>query len=483
MDAAERADKIPPELNTEPFPGGAPPLPPVDAEVRVTVSPDGLKAVLSVSPPENGGAAPGPDAFRAALSEGRVVFGLDEERLLELAGHPVYGRAAVVAKGLPPANGKDGSFELRIRTDRELRPREREDGTVDYHDLGIVENVRKGQVLCTIAHPTEGTPGRTVTGETIPPVRGRAVPSMTGRNTSLSPDGTSILSCVDGQVEYDGKKISVSETLYIQENVDNSTGDIKAAGNVVVKGTVLPGFTVEADGNVEIWGTVESACVKAGGNVSLKSGITGSTLSCGGDLTSRFIENSDIFVRGEVKSEYVMGSSVRCGRSLRVVGFIAKIVGGLCMAGQDIEAREIGSSSGVKTGLELGTDPSFIDRQRELERQIPELEKQRKSLKSLISLFEQYEKAGRLTPEKKEMLDNALFSYKTNEKLTDEKNRELSGIREAIEAKGFGRVVCTGTIYPGTRVSIGGESMRITDALSNTSVYFSEGAVRLGAAR
>jgi uncharacterized protein (DUF342 family) len=134
-------------------------LPPVDAVVSISVSGDRLKAFLSISPPENGGAAPTLESLRIALAEHGVCFGVDERRLAELSESPAYGRMLLIAQGRAPENGKDGSFTLQVHTEKDGKPRERADGTVDYHDLGLVENVRKGQLLCDIMLPTEGRPG------------------------------------------------------------------------------------------------------------------------------------------------------------------------------------------------------------------------------------------------------------------------------------------------------------------------------------
>ncbi len=459
------------------------PLPPVDAVISIFVPSNRLEASISIEPPQNGGAAPTLAALEAALSDRRIVYGVNSQKLAELAQAPVYNRNISVAHGVVPVNGTDGSYVLQFQAKKELKPRERQDGTVDYRDLGIVENVHKGQVLCTITLPTDGTVGISVTGETLAQIKGKAVPPLTGKNTQLNEAGTQIFATVNGQVEYDGRKIIVGETFYVSEDVDNSTGNIKVSGNVSIKGMVLPGFVVEADGNIEIRGTVESATLRAGGNIILHSGITGSELTCHGDLTSRFIENCNVFVRGAVKAESIIKSSIRCGKSLQIVGQIARFIGGSCVVGENIVAHSIGSNSGVVTELELGTDPSIIERQQELVKQLPALERQLHGLTSLISLLRQLEAANRLTPEKKKTLDDALFSFAESTAALESGKLELSSINESIQTKGYGRVICQGMIYPGTKVTIGAAKMLVTDVLTNTSLYLSEDVICQGTAR
>lgn len=481
MDACTRDEavinELAPEIQNEP-------PPPVDAVIRVTISDSRLESYICIEPPENGGAAPSLEALEAALSSCGVTYNVNKEKLSELAAKPVYNLNVLVSSGVTPEDGVDGTAFFRIETEKSaLKPRENEAGIVDYRDLGIAKNVAKGQVLCDISLPTEGSPGVSVKGEQLKQNKGRPVPCFLGINTVLNESGTAVLSKIDGQVEFDGRKINVNETFYVKENVDNSTGSIKVVGNLVVRGMVLPGFVIEAGRNIEVYGTVEAATIKAGGDVKLQSGITNSELYCEGSLKSRFIENCGVFVKGDVTAEYILNSNIKCGKNLKILGLIAKIIGGSCVVGQNIEAKTIGSVASVKTRLELGTDPAIIDRQQQLLAQAPELEKQIDRLKPLVTLLRQLEGMNRLTPEKKEILDNVSYSYDANMKALLECKRELEEISRSIKLKGYGRVICTGTIFPGTKVVMGAAKLSVTDALNNVSLFYSEGNIFQGSAR
>lgn len=456
------------------------PLPPIDAVINVSISNNKTEAYLCIDPPMNGGISPTRKDLEDALTSCKVIYGVNTEKLKEIAESPTYNEMFLIAQGIMPENGVDGTYAFQFRLEKNYKPKERQDGTVDYRDLDIVENVREGQTLCIITNPTDGTEGIAVTGEKLLPVKGTAVPSFVGENTELSEDGTVIYSKIDGQVEYDGKLINVSETLFVQGNVDNATGNYKVIGNIVIKGTVFPKFIVEASGNIEIYGTVESAILKADGNIVLRSGIIGSELNCKGDLTSKFIENSNVFVNGDIVAEFIMNSTVKCGENIKVIGSQGKIIGGSCVAGQNIVAHTIGSNAGVETDLTIGTNPYVIDRQRELIEQLPGLEKQIKSLKFLISLLQQYEAANRLTPEKQMTLDQALSSYETCMALFESDNQELLEINESLQTKGNGKVICSGIIFPGTIVKIRSAKVFVTSVLASKSLYYDEGRICQG---
>lgn len=457
--------------------------PPVDAVIRVSLADRGLQACVNILPPESGGAAPTVEALNAALIKTGVTYNVDAAALQSIAQDPIYYEDIPVAKGLAPVNGEDGTATFLIRTEKStLVPKTNEDGTVDYHDLDIVENVAKGQTLCTITKPTEGTPGITVLGKELTQKKGRPVPSYVGRNTELAKDGLSILSRIDGQAEFSGK-INVDETFYVKGNIDNSTGNLNVVGNLNIAGHVMPGFTVEAARTVEIRGTVESATIKSGGDMKLHSGVTGGVVHCGGNLKCKFIENSTVVTMGDVTADSVINSNVVCGKNVRISGMIAKIIGGTCVAGGNIEANTIGSVSSVRTKLELGAGQTVLHRQKELTAKVAELEKQIARLTPLRSLFSQLEASNRLTPDKRETMEKVNYSYEESTRMLEEAKKELEEIGESVKSRGFGRIICYGMIHPGTKIVIGEAVLDVTDTLKFASVYYSKGEIAIGAAR
>lgn len=458
--------------------------PAIDAEIEVIIAENYLEAYINIKPPSGGGLNPTLEKMEAALANFGISYNIDNEKLQELAKEPVFNQKIVVARGVAPIDGSNGTAVFHINTEKKtLKPKENADGSVDYHDLGIVENVYQGQVLCTITLPTEGTPGISVKGKPLPQKKGQPVPSYSGKNTELNEDGTALISQIDGQVEFNGSKINVNEVFYVRGDVDNSTGDINVANSLVIQGMVLPGFKIEAGKNIEVAGIVESSTIKAGGNILLRSGITCSDVYCEGDLKSRFVENCNVFVKGEMQAEYILNSNIICGKNLRTAGSRAKIIGGSCMVGQNIEAQTIGSESNVPTRLELGTDPSIIERQQELSIQIPVLEKQIENLKPLMTLLHQLEESNRLTPEKEEKLHDARNSYHNSIEQLAEAKKEFDRIVQSLKDKGYGRVICTASIYPGTKIVMGTEILSVTETLNNTMLYYNEGTICKGSAR
>ncbi|MGE4354276.1 MAG: DUF342 domain-containing protein [Oscillospiraceae bacterium] len=457
------------------------PEPAVDAMVKVSISPDGLKASIYIQPPENGGSVPTYEAMRAELSNHNVSYNIDEQKLKDLDAAPEYNHVIVIARGIAPVDGLDGTASFRIKTEKkELKPREKENGSVDYRDLDNVENVTQGQVLCVITPPTEGSPGVSVQGKPLRQRKGRPVKSYLGSNTVMSEDGTAILSRINGQVDFTGNKINVAETYYVKGNVDISTGNISVQGNLVVTGTVMPGFTAEAVKDIDIKGTVENATIKSGGNINMQSGITGSEIHCDGDLKCRFLENCTALVKGNLMAGAIVKSDVICGKTIKVSGAIAKIVGGSYTAGQNIEAHIIGSEANFETRLELGFDYTLIKRQQELLTKTADLQNQIKNLEPLITLLRQYETNGRLTPEKRQALEKASYSYDVNKSLLNEANEGLDDIQKSVTSENLGRIICSEVLYAGTKVTTGQAVLNVKDTLRGSSLYYQEGKICIG---
>jgi uncharacterized protein (DUF342 family) len=455
----------------------------IDSIVKVIIKDSGMTACVMLSPPQNGGADATMDTMMKVLANENSIKNIDLMRLKSLASHPIYDQEIVVATGTRAVNGEDGYVTFMINTDNIGRPKETENGRVDYYDLGLIQNVNAGQVLCIVNPPTEGSPGYTVKGEIMKPKSGKPVPVVLGANTELSADGTQILSKINGQYEYDGKRVSVNETYTLNQDVDTSTGNIKVAGNLVVRGMVTSGFTIEAGGFINVVGVVDSSTVKAGKDLNLQGGAIGSKVSCAGNLKSRFIENCEVSVKGEMRAEYILNSIVRCKKSLKTEGAISKIIGGTCVVMQNVECRTIGSASGVKTKFEIGNDPDMIERQHTLMDAIPEIEKQMKSVEPLLKLLTQLEAAGRLDEEKASLLEKARFSHQTYTDNLENARRELEEINTSLISRNYGKIICTGIIYPGTFVTIGTATYSVTQNMMNSSLYYRDGEIAVGSAR
>ena len=124
--------------------------------------------------PAAGGAALGWEIVCAAMEAAGVVHGIDESAIASLikdaaAAAPGLMLQGTLARGSKPGKPLPSYFENLVTPfqDRVLRPREREDGSVDFHDLGDIESVHEGDLLVRRHPPRAGHPGHDVLGNEI----------------------------------------------------------------------------------------------------------------------------------------------------------------------------------------------------------------------------------------------------------------------------------------------------------------------------
>lgn len=474
--AVARADKVPVKI-AEPQEEER-----IDATVKVTVSPDKMKAYVTFTPPDNGRMLTLEEVLDE-LSKNGVIYGINRTNLETLVKYPVYNEMICIAEGTPPVNGENGKVEFHFDIKRDHRPTILEDGRVDFRELNLIQNIEKGGVLCSLIPPTPGKPGKTVAGTDIPALDGKPAVLPRGRNVVVSEDGTQLVAGIDGQISYIDGKVSVFATHEVKADVDNSTGNINFIGNVVVMGNVLSGFTIEAGGNVEVMGVVEGATIRAGGDIILRRGMQGmgkGILISGGDIIARYIENSNVEARNDIKAEAIMHSNVKCGNKLELSGRKGLLVGGSCKVGKEIIAKVIGSHLATVTEIEVGVDPTVRERYKAVRDEIVQMETDLRKAEQAIAILRKMELSGTITPEKKEMLAKSMRTRVYYSSRLMELKEELGQLEAKLQQEAYGKVRCYDIIYPGTRVAIGSCMMYVKENLHYCTLYRDGADIRVG---
>jgi hypothetical protein len=460
------------------------PLPPaVHAKATVSVGSGGMVASVTLTPPENGGFEVSEELIRITLINKNVTFGVDNKKIAALVSKPIYYSAQPVAEGIHPVNGDNAAVRPLIRTEKDRRPKELDDGTVDYKNLGLIQTVVKDEVLCEKDPPTQGTPGTNVYGNEVPARPGKDVPLPAGKNTVVSEDGLKLLATCDGHADIVSKKIQVLNALTISESISNATGNIDYLGHVVINGNVLTGFSVKATGNITISGTVEGANIEAGGSIIIQEGVNGfgkGLVKAGGSLKSKYIQSGNVRTAGDIETSFILHSNVQSGGNIFLLGSKGTIVGGEVSALRSITTSLIGGrNSYVYTQVEVGNDPSTLIRSREIPKEIETIKKEAAAIVRTIRLLSEHKKAGRITPDKMETLQRSISSYQKMEVRVKELEAEMADVNEIIESAGFGSLNITGTIYPGVRIVIGPENLLVEDKYDRCSFVRNENGVQM----
>lgn len=237
-----------------------------------------------------------------------------------------------------------------------LRPKSREDGSVDQFDLGFAQNVVTGQVLAEWIEADEAPDfgPEAVFSENL------AFPC--GCGCRVDPEEPhSLLAAVNGHVSYAGGLISVHETLTIGRDVDFHTGNIVAVGDVIIGGAVRSGFEVIGR-NITVRGPVEAGRLTARRNAVCEGGIMGgnrTSIRANKSLRARYCENASLHAGQNI---LIDGSAMHCrlyaGEKLAVKG---RLAGGEVYCGEALYAGErLGGGGQSQTRILLGYDPEIM---------------------------------------------------------------------------------------------------------------------------
>lgn len=444
----------------------------------IRLSPDLMEARVTVLPDPNCDDETQADKLAAALAARGIKQGIDRDALVagaraaRASGHP---EAEVVgARGKPPVDGSE--IDYRIVVDMEKKAFKALEGErADFRETESVKNVKKGEVLAEVLPARQPAAGFRLDGSVLQARMTRAQGAKPGDNTALSEDGTKVVSDADGMIVLKGGKFNVVDEYAVPEDVDFSTGNIRASGVVRIRGQVQSGFLVQAGKEVEVGGDVWQAVIDAKGDVRVRGAITSGSKVTGHNVTARFISNSHVEAEGDVEVNLSITSSEVYSRGkLTVMGSQGVIIGGEVNASKGIEAREIGSPSS-RTKVVVGKDLRVVRELKEIrEARAPIPDELRNLASSLSREFLKDPRAALLAlpPTMRKAKIETLQKMKElqlKDQLYAARQTELE--EQALEERGA-QIIVHGRIHAGTTVIIGPARSVLTDTIQRAVLHF-----------
>lgn len=423
-------------------------LPDLDARVEIFVTSDALSAWVYVYPPVGKGAELTREALAAALSQSKVVFGVDEALLDSLPGDPQrYFRLFPIARGRPAQNGGDGRIIDLFSRKPERKLKVDEFNRVDYASLSFIQNAAEGDPICRVIPPTPGEPGSTVLGKPIPARDGAAVSAPKGRNTALSEDGTTLYAAITGHVEFSGRAFQVKPVLEVPGSVDFSTGNINFLGDVHIHGDVCTGFSVRAMGSVTVDGVVEAGTVEAGRDLIVVKGAQGDSravLRASRSVFAKYLENCCVYAVEDLHADCLINCDVYCGGAVEVTSGRGAIIGGSVRCAHEVTAGVVGSRAECSTQISLGGLPCQEFDREILTREIAGLEEELEKVELQPESPTRFTRLGKLR-----------MQLSLNKSKLEQYQLDLEEEEDGEEEPGVRRLTC-GVAYPGAAVEIGG---------------------------
>ena len=389
-----------------------------------------------------------------------VTHGVDTDTITRMVVERRYDQFVDIAKATPPEKGADARIEFKVAISPDTKPKLRTDGSVDYRSIQTFTSVANGELLAVKYPASIGKPGITVTGDTIIPEPGKDIVLPNGRNTRLSDDGLQLFSDVTGILFYENSLLAVGELLHIPGDVDYSVGNIKYSGDVLVSGSVKPGFVVEAEGAIQIKGDIEAAkVISRTGHVIVEKGVMGkneTVIEGKSGVTLCFAQDAIIKSEGTVYiNKYLLHCQVFC-ESLEEQEPQVSIVGGTIKAEKYVIVKQCGSENGVATKIVIfDKNKSLLSgKMKELqelrEKLAAEMEPIERQLKTKANLMK---RAGdEITDRQKEEVKKWVDAYNAVKKKVAFVDGKINELQIAVEKPGNndGFIQLQGHCYPGT---------------------------------
>lgn len=461
----------------------------IDGQVRVSFGPGKMQAFIKVTAPVGEGLACTREQVIKALVAAGVVHNIIDPAVEEALQEKNWNDKILAAKGTAPKQGEDGRLIVKFPLPKErIGPKVDNKGNVNYYDLGLIHNVKAGDLLVERILPTDGIPGMDVAGNEIAAKKGRDYRLPRGKNTVADEQELKLYAACDGHVNIVDGKVVVEPVLTIAQDIDFATGNVDFIGDIVIIGNITAGFKVKAKGDIQVNGFIEGAEVTAGGNIIVKGGITTGIkgfVKAEKDVSARFVENSRVEAGGDlIISEAIMQSYVKAGGSVKVNERRATIVGGVIQASYLIEAKVLGSQLATQTTVEVGINPYYREEYQQLLKRGNEKRKQLDALNHNLQVFQRSGISTENLPDSKRLaLIKMLDEFKTIRQELAAMDDRIKFLEEEFERVQAARVRALEIAYPGVRISIGHAIYIVNDPIKYSEFILEEGEVRLTSLR
>ncbi|MCM8825505.1 MAG: FapA family protein, partial [Candidatus Omnitrophica bacterium] len=217
--------------------------------------------------------------IKEALYACGIVSGIDENAIDALISsfneHGMGITDAVVARGTPPQDGRDGEIKYLFHTSKGLSLNEYILDGMIVRGTNVIKSVEKGQEIASIIPHIDSVNGKDIFGRVIPTRKVKKVKLRAGKNVRVSDDGLHFYADAGGRPIVEGDKISVNDVLIIPGNLDYTVGNIDFDGVVEVNGDVLDGFSIKASKTIIVRGVVGASNLEAGLDIQIQGGCKG----------------------------------------------------------------------------------------------------------------------------------------------------------------------------------------------------------------
>lgn len=404
--------------------------------LTISVSNDDMIAYIRLNS-NNFGITTRKDILRSLRLVG-ITQNIDPRMVDDLLSGKHLNEVVQIATGRPPIDGADGFYEYFFDTDKKRTPKILPDGSADFQNMNWYEMVKKDQKLAYYHSAGKGEEGHTVTGKRIPAKRGKELTSLRGKGFVVMPDKKTYIAESDGRVDLDGNKLNVLKMMYLPE-VNQATGSVEFAGDIIISGDVTDGVSIKAGGDVIVDGFVGNCRIEADGDVIMKKGVNAAgtgLIVAKGSVEAKFFESANIKAGRNITANYCLNSNVYSEDSISIFGSKGLILGGKVFAANDIKVANLGNESGTRSIIKLGISDVMKEEQKKVDNKLVDLNNKLLILKKGQKDFQdKYSAEIRNSMEMYIKIENALFTlHQEEEELVERREKIMRQIMATADA-------------------------------------------------
>ena len=428
-------------------------------EHYLTFSEDGMKCFLRLPKPVKDKSYT-LDFILMLLGKAGVLKGVNRKSISDMILNEVYEADTLVAQGKEPVDGENGYYEYFF--DRKIPSpfHIMEDGTVDFANVKLFENVKVGDRLAEYHRATRGEDGYNVHGNILQGKNGREMPILKGRGFMLLPDNK-YCAAVSGVVKLSGNELNINRLL-ILKNVHTMDKPIDFGGSVWIEGDVEPGAWIHALGDLVIDGSVNNAVIAAEGDILIRQGASGTPpyrIDAGGQLTGKYFTGIEIHTKKDLVTNACLNCKVYSEGSVICHGEKGTIYGGELQTLLGMKTAILGNEQNTRTFVSLGITAALEIRYKDNSRQIDKVREQ------LEIIGKERKRLTTLKLVTREQLQwkikiNMASGMKEKELATLEQEKE--NLEEEIKKVSGACAVVSRIVYAGTVLKIDGVAINIS---------------------
>ncbi len=423
-----------------------------NALIRINITEDKFKALVSTRLPVGTGAPVSVEGIRDEAEKAAVVKGLSDEAINDVVERSLTGEiltGCVIAEGLLPMEGNT-RLSLEVSGDPGKAP----------------VPVKTGDVIGTIQSGEES--GWNVLGEPLMDEKGVLTTGENIRREEIEENGVRLIAEKGGHLVLSEGILLIKDLLDFVGDVSMASGNIYYPGRIIIDGSVLSRVVVNGGEGVEVTQVVQAALINSGGDVTIGKGIKGegkAVIRSQGQLKLGYAEEANLLASGKIiVGKTLMNCRVKCNNVLEISGKDGKLIGGVMKLKDGLICRDVGNERGAETVISFGQDYLVENQIEQVQKEIGKIQEFLDKTDEMMEKLEQKKSSNKLILIRQKKVD-AL-------RIMEKKNLKIFLLREKFERHFDSEIKVSGTAWPGVVFESHGRLIKVEEPLKSVSITF-----------